>query len=121
MVKILVRTILVGLLLFVVWRFAMGQAGLLKQVGIERENRALQVRIDSLQQELQRKEVERKALLTDSLAMERVARTRFGMTRKGEKSFLFIEAQDSGEWKAKIQPAGTEGVSNQGLTVKRPE
>lgn len=95
MAKIIVRSLLALLVLYLLGKLFLGNNGLLRQIRIQKENAEIELSIDSLEQVLQQKKEERKRLLQDSLYMEQTARTRFGMSRPGETVFQFLPNQDS--------------------------
>lgn len=95
MVKIIVRSLLAVLVLYLLGKLFLGNNGLLRQYRIQRGNQELLVSIDSLENVLKQKKEEHHRLLQDTLYIEQIARTRFGMARPGEKVFQFLPAQDS--------------------------
>lgn len=95
MAKIIVRSLLALLAIYLLGKLFLGNNGLLRQFRITRENAEISLSIDSLEQVLQNKKEERRRLLHDTLYMEEIARTRFGMSRRGESVFQFLPPQDS--------------------------
>lgn len=61
------------------------------QKELKQEISVLRAQKDSLQKELDIRQKRIQKLQEDSIYIENIARTKFGMTRKGEKAFLFIE------------------------------
>ena len=95
MAKIVVRSLLALLVLYLLGRLLLGQNGLLHQMQIQKQNEELSSDIDSLEIILQKKKKEHDRLLHDTLYIEEIARTRFGMSRPGEVVFQFLPPQDS--------------------------
>jgi cell division protein FtsB len=110
MTKILIRSLLGLLLAYLLGKLFLGQNGLLRQFQIAEENQEISLQIDSLENILKQKQQERNRLVNDSLYIEQIARTRFGFSRKGEKVFQFLPAQDSLK-KDSTQPPTVAGES----------
>lgn len=95
MAKIIIRSLLALLLLYLLGKLFLGQNGLIRQFRIQRENTEIELSIDSLESVLEQKKKEHQRLLHDTLYIEELARTRFGMSRPGETVFQFLPSQDS--------------------------
>lgn len=94
MARIIVRTLLALLVLYLLGRLFLGHSGIIHQYQIEHENVEIERGIDSLQEVLESKKKERSRLQHDTLYIEQIARTHFGMSRPGETVFQFV-GQDS--------------------------
>jgi|GEM_PF-876699 len=95
MARIIIRSLLFLLVLYLVGKLFLENNGLLKQFQIQRKNTEVEQSIDALEQVLQQKKEERSRLLRDTLYLEQLARTKYGMSRRGEIIFQFLPPQDS--------------------------
>jgi cell division protein FtsB len=110
MIKIVTRSLLAILALYLLGKLFLGHNGLIRQFQVQKENEEINLQIDSLEHLLDQKKMEKSRLLYDSLYMEQVARTRYGFSRKGEAVFQFLAPQDS-LIKERTQPPTVEGPS----------
>lgn len=83
----------VALVAMFVWAISFGDHGLWQQRRLQRQIQHLSQEVDSLQIELELREKEARRLLLDSFYIESIARTQYGMSRKGEVAYRFIEAE----------------------------
>ena len=95
MARIIIRSLLILLVLYLLGKLFLDHNGLLKQFQVQRMNTDEELSIDSLEYILQQKKEERSRLLRDTLYIEQLARTKFGMSRPGEIIFQFLPPQDS--------------------------
>ena len=109
MARIITRSLLALLVLYLLGRLFLGHSGFVRQYQIKHENMDLSQSLDSLQIVLESKKKERSRLLHDTLYIEQIARTHFGMSRPEEKVFQFV-AQDSLR-NDKTQPPTLPGAS----------
>lgn len=111
MIRIVARIFVAVIVLYLVSKLFLGNNGMVRQYQVHQENTDLRKRIDSLQSVLETLHQENQRLKNDSFYIETIARTQYGMHRKGEKLFLFIENQDDSLESTKVQPPTTPAVS----------
>lgn len=81
----------VAIVAMFVWAISFGDHGLWQQHRLERQIEHLSGEVDSLQIELENRAKEAERLQRDSFYIESIARTQYGMSRKGEVAFRFVE------------------------------
>jgi cell division protein FtsB len=69
------------------------KTGLRQQYHLKQEIMLLENRNDSLQKQLEKQEAIIKRLTYDSLYIESIARTKFGMMKKDEVGFQFVDIE----------------------------
>lgn len=121
LVKLIVRVLLGLLFVFMGGKLVIGHNGLLRQLEIQQQNKALRYGNDSLSNSLAQMLTQKNRLLKDSSYMEEIARTRFGMSKPGENVFRFMEPQDSIARNTNTQPPTSVGSEFQGVTVTKPD
>lgn len=73
------------------YSFSFGENGLYKQNNLKRQIAILGQEADSLKKILEYRKDEGERLLTDSFYMESIARTKFGMSKKNETVYQFLD------------------------------
>lgn len=73
------------------YSFSFGENGLYKQNNLKRQIAILGQEADSLKKVLEYRKDEGERLLTDSFYMESIARTKFGMSKKNETVYQFLD------------------------------
>ncbi len=73
------------------WSFVLGENGLWNQHKLKSQIARLEQEKDSLQKELLARHHEGERLIKDSFYIESIARTRYGMSRKNEIVYQFID------------------------------
>lgn len=83
------------IIVFLIGTLFLGRNGLLNIYRIKQENQRLAAEIVVQQSSLTAKTQQIHLLRTDSFYMESVARTLYGMSKKGEQIYIFVNRADS--------------------------
>lgn len=92
--KIIIQITCVVLIAFIassLWSFTFGDNGLWNQHKLQRQIEHLKFETDSLKAILEFRKHEGERLLKDSFYIESIARTKYGMSKKGETAYQFID------------------------------
>ena len=73
------------------WSFSFGETGFWNQYKLKKQIAHLEFEADSLKKILEIRQLEGERLQKDSFYIESIARTQFGMSKKGEDVYQFID------------------------------
>lgn len=73
------------------WSFSFGETGFWNQYKLKKQIAHLEFEADSLKKILEIRKLEGERLQKDSFYIESIARTQFGMSKKGEDVYQFID------------------------------
>lgn len=80
-----------GVVAISLYSFSFGENGLYKQHNLKKQIAVLGQEADSLKKILEFRKDEGERLLTDSFYMESIARTKYGMSKKNETVYQFLD------------------------------
>lgn len=89
--KQVVLVILIAFCAIFLGSFVFGDNGVQNQYRLKRQISHLEKEADSLKEILKLRENEAGRLLTDTFYLETIARTKYGMSRKGETVYQFLD------------------------------